>query len=175
MRRYTLFAAAACVALLGMAALARADEKPQRATSDLDFINEAATGGMAEVKFGQLAMERAASPEVRKFGEKMVHDHTLANKQLASLIKQKGLAMPAKELSPKERDVYDRLSKLRGAAFDRAYIKDMVQDHKQDVALFESVANRGKDADVRAFAMKTLPTLREHLEQAEKLAGRSGR
>jgi putative membrane protein len=170
MRCKTLFTAAAFAACFGLVAAARADEK-RIATSDREFVTEAADGGMAEVKLGELAQTQAANPEVRKFGEKIVEDHTMANKQLMDLLKTKGMPMPAKELSKKSQHTYDRLSRLKGPEFDRAYLKDMVEDHRQDITLFESVAKNGKDADLRAFAMKTLPTLREHYQKARELAG----
>jgi putative membrane protein len=169
MMRRNLLCAAAAVACLGVCSLARADEK-RNAMSDQDFIKEASAGGMAEVKLGQLAQEKAGNAEVRKLGEKLAEDHTIANKELASLLRKKGLAEPSRDLPRKMQATYDRLSQLKGAEFDRAYIKDMIEDHRQDIALFESMSKTGKDADLRAFAMKTLPTLREHYQKAQDLA-----
>jgi putative membrane protein len=169
MRRKTLYTAAALAACFGLAVAARADEK--RIATDREFVTEAADGGMAEVKLGELAQTQAANPEVRKLGEKIVEDHTMANKQLMTLLRTKGMPMPTKELSKKSQETYDRLSRLKGPEFDRAYLKNMVEDHRQDITLFESVAKNGKDADLRAFAMKTLPTLREHYQKARELAG----
>lgn len=172
MRRKLFCTAATLTACLSFVALARADEK-RTPVSDRDFVTEAAGGGMAEVKLGELAKERAGSAEVRKFGERMVEDHTRANQELTALLRKKGMDMPTKEMPKKAQECYDRLSQLKGAEFDKAYIKDMVKDHREDVALFESMSKSGKDADLRAFAIKTLPTLREHYQLAQKLAGES--
>jgi putative membrane protein len=95
----------------------------------------------------------------------MVDDHSKANDELKSIAASKGITLPT-SLSAKEQATYDRLTKLSGAEFDRAYMKDMVEDHVKDVAMFEKEAKNGKDADVKAFADKTLPTLREHLQMA---------
>jgi len=172
MRRKLFCTAATLTACLGLVALARAEEK-RGVPSDRDFITEAATGGMAEVKLGELAKERAGSAEVRKFGERMVEDHTRANEQLMALLKKKGMDVPTKEMPKKAQACYDKLSQLKGAEFDKAYIKDMLEDHRKDVAMFESMAKSGKDADLRAFAIKTLPTLRDHYQKIRELAGES--
>jgi putative membrane protein len=172
MRSKLFCTAATLTACFGLVALARADEK-RTPVSDREFVTEAAGGGMAEVKLGELAKERAANPRVRKFGERMIDDHTRANQELMALLRKKGMDVPAKEMPKKAQECFDRLSQLKGAEFDQAYIKDMLKDHREDVALFESMTKNGKDADLRAFAIKTLPTLREHYQLAQKLAGES--
>jgi putative membrane protein len=171
MTRKTLWTAAGLAACFCLAAMARADA-PKKITNDREFVQEAAAGGMAEVKLGQLAQTNAGSAEVRKFGASMVEDHGRANKELMALLEKKGMAVPGRELPKPMQECYDRLSRLKGAEFDREYIKDMLKDHKEDVALFESFAKSGQDADIRAFAIKTLPTLREHLQKVEDLAAK---
>src|SRR5579863_3885130 len=110
-------------------ALLHADE-PASASSadDRAFVNKAATGGMAEVKLGQLAVEKAASPTVKAFGQKMVDDHSKANDQLRLIAEKKELPMPT-ALPVEEAQLYDRLARLEGADFDKAYMDAMVQDH----------------------------------------------
>jgi putative membrane protein len=156
-----------CVALAGFG-VAQQREKGKAALSDKDFINEVASGGMAEVKLGQLATERAGSEEVRNFGKRMVADHSAANKDFLALLQKKGMTAP-KEMTRKQQELFDRLSKLRGAEFDRAYMAAMVEDHKEDVAHFEGTARDGSDPDLKAWASKTLPTLKEHLKLAEDI------
>jgi putative membrane protein len=135
--------------------------------SDETFMTKAALGGMAEVELGKLAVEKAASDEVKKFGQRMVDDHSKANDDLKTLAQNKKITLPA-DMDPKEKALRDRLSKLSGAAFDRAYMQAMLADHRQDVAEFRKEANSGKDPDVKAFAAKTLPTLEEHLKMAQQ-------
>ncbi len=144
----------------GGAALSDADKK---------FINDAASGGLAEVEMGRLATKNGQSAEVKKFGQRMIDDHTKANNELSQLASSKGIT-PPKEPNSEQKSTMDRLSKLKGEAFDRAYMDDMVKDHTKDVAEFEKEANQGGDNDVKAFASKTLPTLQEHLRMAQSIA-----
>ena len=147
------------------------------ASSDRKFMEKAAQGGMAEVKLGQLATQKAGSDQVKQFGQRMVDDHSKANDQLKQLASSKGVKLPT-ELDKSTQREYDKLSKLSGADFDREYMKHMVSDHKKDVSDFKSEANKAKDADVKQFASSTLPTLEEHLnlaQSAEQAAKNEGR
>jgi putative membrane protein len=119
------------------------------------------------VRLGQLAATKASNPAVRQFGQRMVQDHTKANKQLMSVLAGESIRPPQVMLD-KDRETFNRLAKLFGAEFDKAYMKHMVEDHKHDVAAFEKEAKNGKDAKVKAFAEETLPTLKEHLKMAQK-------
>ncbi|CAN5623737.1 hypothetical protein BH10ACI3_BH10ACI3_16410 [soil metagenome] len=127
-----------------------------------DFLKSAAQGGQAEVELGKLVATKAASPEVKKFGQMMIADHTKANTELKALAAKKSVAIPA-DLGSHQSTI-DRLGKLSGADFDKAYVDDMVSDHEGDVAEFERQAANSPDADVKAFAAKTLPVLKKHLE-----------
>lgn len=139
--------------------------------ADKKFMMEAADGGMAEVALGQLATQNGASDEVKQFGQHMVDDHSKANDELKTLASQKGVMLPM-EVSARHKKEMDRLSNLSGAAFDKAYMSLMVQDHVKDVAAFDRQAHHAKDADLRAWAAKTLPTLREHLQMARDINGK---
>jgi putative membrane protein len=137
--------------------------------SDKKFVREAAQGGMAEVEMGKLATEKASNPEVKKFGQRMVDDHTKAGDQLKEVASSKGISVPDK-LSAKDEATKLRLSKLSGEQFDKAYMSDMVKDHTQDVADFQRESSSGMDPDVKNFASQTLPTLKDHLRQAKEIA-----
>ncbi|MEO8936089.1 MAG: DUF4142 domain-containing protein [Burkholderiaceae bacterium] len=133
---------------------------------DRKFVENAAIGGMTEVKMGQLAQEKGTSQAVKDFGAKMVTDHTKANEELTKVAAAKGVTVPGTIDKPHQRDI-DKLAKKSGADFDKAYVKDMVSDHKTDVSDFQKEAKSGKDSDIQAFAGKTLPTLQEHLQMIE--------
>lgn len=160
MRRFTtsLLLAASLV----LPALARADTVAQE---DKDFMNEAAQGGMAEVKLGELAKTKAENAAVKSFGERMVTDHTKVNDEMKTLATKKGVTLPT-DLSSEDQKLYDDLSKKSGADFDKAYIDAMVKDHDQDVAAFEKTEKATKDKDLKAFINKTLPTLKTHDKMA---------
>ena len=136
-------------------------------SGDADFIQKAAHGGLAEVELGLLAQYRGASDAVRKFGRRMVHDHSDANLELRQLASSKSIMVP-QSLDEKDAAERDRLSKLSGREFDAAYMREMLKDHEEDVSEFQSTATKAQDPDVRAFAAKTLPTLQEHLRMAEQ-------
>jgi len=137
---------------------------------DHTFMTKAAQGGLAEVQLGQLAQQNGQSQEVKDFGQRMVTDHTKANDQLKQVASQQGVNLPTSP-SAKDKAEYDRLSKLQGEAFDKAYSKMMVSDHKKDVSEFKREADSGSDPQVKNFASETLPVLQEHLQMAEKMNG----
>jgi len=134
--------------------------------SDRKFLESAAKDGLAEVELGQLASQRAESPEVKQFGQRMVQDHGKANDQLKQLAQSKGLDVPT-ETDKSHQKKMEKLQKLSGAQFDKQYMDDMVKDHKKDVKEFQKQAKSAKDADVKNFAAQTAPTLQEHLQMAE--------
>jgi len=138
-------------------------------TKDHNFMMKAAQGGMAEVELGQLAQQNGGSQEVKDFGQRMVTDHSKANDELKQLASQEGVALPT-NLDAKDKATKERLSKLHGAAFDKAYMHDMVTDHKMDIAEFKHEAGTGNNQAVKDWASKTLPTLESHLSEAEKVA-----
>jgi putative membrane protein len=137
--------------------------------ADQKFIREAAQGGLAEVELGKLAVEKSSSESVKKFGQRMVDDHSKANDELKKVAEDKGVTLP-ESLSPKDEMLKERLSKLSGSSFDTTYMENMVKDHKKDVADFQHESKNGKDPDVKQFAAKTLPTLDSHLREAERIA-----
>jgi putative membrane protein len=139
------------------------------ATPDHHFASAAAAGGAAEVKFGKLAEEKASDPAVKAFGKRMVDDHSKAGEQLKEVAQSENMSLPS-NMKAQDRAQYERLSKLSGAEFDRAYMQMMVKDHEEDVAEFKKEAASGKNAALKNFAAQTLPTLEEHLKQARDLA-----
>jgi len=136
--------------------------------ADSKFVHEAAAGGMAEVALGKLAADKATSPDVKQFGQRMADDHGKANDELKALAAQKGITLPA-DVDPAAKATEARLSKLSGAAFDKAYMQDMVKDHDKDVAAFKHASTAAADADLKSWAAKTLPTLQDHQQQAKSI------
>jgi putative membrane protein len=127
------------------------------------FMTDAASGGMAEVELGKMASTKAQNAEVKKFAQMMVTDHGKANDELKALAAKKNVTLPTAPIA-KHQSVIQKLQGLSGAQFDEAYVEDMVEDHEKDVAEFEKQSQSNPDADVKAFAAKTLPTLKKHLE-----------
>jgi putative membrane protein len=140
---------------------------------DAKFYRDAAEGGMAEVAMGNLAQQKAQSPSVKEFGAQMVKDHSAANEKLKALAQSKNITLPANP-SVAEMEAKSKLEVLSGQSFDKSYIKGMIQDHEEDIAVFKKEAVSGHDPDARAFASATLPTLEAHLKKIQAIAASAG-
>ncbi|MCW2238659.1 DUF4142 domain-containing protein [Azospirillum canadense] len=165
MRRTLMLASA--LAALAVATPSLAQQRGSLDKADRTFVEKAASGGLAEVEMGQMAQQKAQNDQVRQFGQRMVDDHSRANQQLQQIAANNNITLPSGPDS-KHRTKSQEMQKLSGARFDRAYMQDMVQDHRQDIALFEKEAKQGKNADLKQFAEQTLPTLREHYDLAKR-------
>jgi putative membrane protein len=144
------------------------DQQTQTKIDEKRFVKDALLGGMTEVELGKVALEKASSDPVKQFAQKMIDDHSKANEDLKQLASKENINVPD-SLDSKHQSRVEKLSKLSGADFDRAYIKDQLKDHQQDVQEFQQEAQRGSDPDVKSFASKTLPVLEEHLSMAKDL------
>ena len=129
--------------------------------ADKSFIEKAAKAGMKEVDISRVAVERTSDPRVRAFAEMLVADHSGANDALATIAASKGVHLPAKDV-----DGAEKWTKKSGKDFDEDYVEKMVSAHKEAVELFEKEADKGEDAETKAFARATLPKLQHHLEVA---------
>jgi putative membrane protein len=136
--------------------------------ADQTFVMKAAQGGIAEVELGQLAAQKASDQEVKDFANRMVQDHQKANDQLKQVAQQENVPVPT-EPNAAEKAIKNRLEKLSGASFDKAYMRHMVQDHTKDVSEFQKESTAAKDDNVKQFASQTLPTLQDHLKQAKQI------
>ena len=137
---------------------------------DREFLMDVAMDGLMEVELGRIAAQQGSSDAIKQFGQRMVDDHSKANTELTTLASSKGITLPT-SIDDKHRGEITKLSAMSGADFDRAYAKMMLKAHEKDVSEFEKESNRGGDADIKAFAAKTLPTLQEHLQMARALPG----
>jgi putative membrane protein len=171
MRRMTVTAATGLgLTLALLAAQATTAQQSAGPVTDNEFVAKAAIGGSTEVALGKLALRQASSQDVKTFAQQMVTDHTAANKELLTLAGQKQIPVP-RAIDAKHQEAVDKLGKLQGAEFDKAYAHQMVLDHKETVALFQSQADSGQDADLKGLATKLLPKLKHHLQMARNLAG----
>ncbi len=166
MMRPILFA----VVALAFAGAAQAATTQTLDKNDRKFLDEAATGNLAEVQMGALAQQRASSPDIKQFGERMITDHTKVNDQVKSLAQQKGVTLPTQVTSDEQKEI-EKLTGLTGPAFDKEYINRMVKMHEKDVSNFKSRSTKAKDPDVKNLANQVLPTLQQHLDLAKSLQG----
>jgi putative membrane protein len=142
--------------------------KTQVAAEDLQFMKDAARGGIAEVKMGELGQSNGESQPVKDFSQRLVTDHSKANEELKQLAMKKGVTLPD-AMNEQQKTMIQHLSSLKGREFDAAFKQHAVEDHQKDVEKFKTASEKAKDADLKAFAAKTLPTLQQHLELAKQL------
>ena len=152
-------------------AAAQAQVNPTLSTTDATFMTTAARGGMAEVQMGQLAERNGRSAAVKRFGQQMVSHHGQSNREMMALAQRKQITPPS-GMGAEHQRIHDDLAKLRGGAFDRAYAQAMVQDHQEDLRVYQAEAQNGTDPDVKAFAARQVPILQEHLRMAQRLPQR---
>ena len=172
------YAQAASGQTSGTSATAQRPSEPVTRLDSREFVNRMALAGMAEVELGKLASERAMDADVKAFAQTMVRDHSRADDELARIAKQLDIPVPT-QLDPIHRELADRLSKLKGAEFDREYMSAMVKGHEDVAGLLRSYTSasrpigtsgraRGEQA-LMEWAMKTMPIVERHLERARQI------
>ena len=151
---------------VALAVAAAAANAGAQSAADQAFVTKLAGVAMAEVELGKLAKDKASSREVKAFADRMIDDHTKAGDELKGIAQRKNFAWPA-ALPPDAVALKDKLSKLNGAAFDRAYIDEMVKGHTAVLAEVKKEAQSGSDPDVKAWATKASSSVQAHLTHAQ--------
>ncbi|HVC29643.1 MAG TPA: DUF4142 domain-containing protein [Steroidobacteraceae bacterium] len=159
-----LSAAALAAAIFAMPLALAAGAKVTRADA---FMKKAIQGNLAEIKEGQLAQRKGVSAGVRRFGEVLAHDHSMANQQAMTAASSMGVTPPA-EPNSKQQSMYRHLAALSGRRFDKAFVKAEVKDHKKDIAEYKKEA-RATNSPASNYASTSLPVLHKHLRLAEAL------
>jgi putative membrane protein len=167
---------AACAVGFVVAALPAGDQKidDKSPLTEAQFVMKAASSGMHEVELGKLGVGNAAHPDVKKFAERMVTDHSKALDGLRVAAKTANIPLPEK-MTPEHQKEIDRFRTLKGADFDKAYMSHMVKDHEMGEALYSKAAKDLRDPGLKGFAEKTLPTVQEHLKHARQLNEKLGK
>jgi putative membrane protein len=142
--------------------------------TDLEFAKKVAAGGQAEVELAKLAQQKATSEDVKSLASRLETDHMKANDELKKIASQKSWTLPT-EPTAEQKAKKAKLEKLSGAAFDKEYADTMVTNHRNNIPVFEREASRGADADLKQWASSIVPTLKEHLDMAQKAQKSLGR
>lgn len=137
---------------------------------DQNFAQQAASSDQFEIQSSQLALQKSRSPRVRAFAQQMIDDHSATTAKLSALARDKGMNVQG-TLDPQQQQMLATLGGT-GRGFDRAYMRDQVVGHTAAVSAFQTEASSGSDPDIHGFAQQTLPTIQEHLQEANRLAGR---
>ncbi|MBX9622543.1 MAG: DUF4142 domain-containing protein [Gemmataceae bacterium] len=179
MRHLFRLSACACALGLGVTALSADDTDPPagkgkfKTVTDAEFVKMAASGGMFEVKSSEVAKDQSRSADVKKFAEQMITDHTKANKELMAAAKKAGVEVPTK-LTDEHAKLLDKVKGARGSDFDKTYWMTQKTSHEEAVALFEAASKSLKNEELKAFATKTLPVVKEHYDHLKQHAGGAG-
>jgi putative membrane protein len=136
--------------------------------ADQAFLRMAAESDMTEAHIGQMAEAQASRSQVKDFAQKLTHDHTSAYEQLTALGAKTGGSVPA-GIDARKIPAVVQLTKLKGTRFDHQFAQDEVRNHEKAIAAFKREAEHGQNADVKAYANKMIPTLEDHLHQAQAL------
>lgn len=144
-------------------------QSPQSGMMDKAFVAKALQGGLTEVQLGQLTLQKSQNQQVKEFAQKMVDDHTRLGEQMKPVAQQLGVKVPD-EPSKKDRQLIEKMQSLSGSAYDQAYLKDMVKDHKQDLSEFQAEASNGQDPNVKDAAAQGSKVIAQHLQMAQQLA-----
>jgi putative membrane protein len=147
---------------------------PRFTTAERMFASAAAANSLYEVEASRLALARAANPQVKAYAQMVVDQLTQANHELAALMRAKGMT-PPRGLAADKLTKLHRLTELNEANFDKGYVRSVgIDDHQADVARFERASREANDHELKAWIGKVLPTLRGHLEAAQKTAAALG-
>lgn len=172
--RKLLSTATIVATVLFLPTLVSAQDATTLQAADMDFVKQATAAGMAEVDLGKLGAAKATDPSVKQFAQRMVDDHSKANEQLTKILADKKVGVP-KDMPADAASTKDQLGSLSGADFDSAFMTRMISDHENAVALFDKESKDGQDAQLKQFAGQTLPTIQDHLTQAQQIQSSLGK
>lgn len=136
---------------------------------DAKFIRKAAEGNNAEIQMGQMVAQRTRDPQVRAYAEKLVRDHRQANRELRRIAETRGIELPDRPSKTDERSMR-HVENMSGRQLDRQAVDHWVADHRKDIKEYDAAARRARDPQVKQYAISSLPTLRDHLSNAEALS-----
>jgi putative membrane protein len=158
--------AVAALLIFASGAFAKKHQSANRMGVDTGFAATAAEGNIAEIHMADLAMTKTSNPDVKNMAQRFEADHSKANERLKQIAAKQNFTLPTK-MNAKDQAEYDKLSKLSGREFDKAYAHESIKDHKATISDFRREASHGTDPELKQFASDTLPTLEHHLQLAE--------
>ena len=152
-----------CLAAIG------ADKKASVGASDEKFLKAAADNSFAEAELARLGVQKAASAEVKELAQMLVTDQGNLNESIKALAESKAVMLSA-VIEPSGATAFRALERFTGKPFDDAFLSRMQSMESKTIDAFEKASKKAEDGDVKSFAEKTLPTLRNHLDRLDKLA-----
>lgn len=164
-----IIAGLSCCAFCCLPVFGQASSKMSGAMgNDQAFIDFAAQTDMLEAHLGQMAQDQASKADVKSYGQTLVTDHTNDYNQLTAAATKAGDTVP-KGIDAEGNRMIRSLEHLKGARFDRAYLRDMVRGHEAAIKKYNDEIKNGKSDDIKSYAQQALPTLQKHLTDAKAL------
>lgn len=164
-----ILSAVCCVAICSAPALAQMKSAKGPAMSDQKFVDFAAQTDMVEANLGQLADSAASSQQVKDYAQMLVTDHTNDFNQLYGIANQASLTMPSAIDTPSNKMMIAPFQKVKGAAFDKKYVHEMIAGHTKAIAIYKKEAADAENPALKAYAEQTVPALQKHLDEAKTL------
>lgn len=167
MKKFLMLSASALLMSSAFSGAVMADD----AQDNQDFAKKAAVANMFEIKTSELALQRSKNPSVKDFAQTMITDHTKAGEEMKAALSKstiKDTALP-KDLDEAHQKKFDELKNAEAKDFDERYADIQEDAHDEAVSLFKDYAEDGKDANLKEFAAKTLPTLESHKTHVDML------
>ena len=146
-------------------------QDPASVSQPQQFVDMATPSNMFEIESSKVALEKATKPEVKAFAQHMIDDHSKIGEEMKVVADAEGMKMPT-ALDDKQQAQVDKLSGSTGDSFEQAYLADQLAGHEDAVALFTSYSTNGAPGALKEFATKTLPIIKEHLDEVKKLTGK---
>ena len=140
-------------------------------TDDRAFLTEVAQNGILEIALGRLALQKGKGADVKRFAQRVVTDHTKVGNEVKKIATAKNITLPT-DMTDAQKSTVTRLTALSAAEFDREFMTLMSESHDRSVTKFQEISRNGTDAEIKAFATKTLPTLEEHQKMAHEIHGK---
>ncbi|MBV9657667.1 MAG: DUF4142 domain-containing protein [Verrucomicrobia bacterium] len=155
------------VGALGWQPVAQAESAGGLTAQEKAFVKEAGGGNAAEVQLAQLALKNSQNSDVKDFAQMMIKDHSQANTDLGKIAEQHKITPFPPEVPAKEKAFYDKVVKMTGADFDKAYVDHAVEDHTKDAAAYKKAQGEVKDPMLKQYVDKVTPIVEHHLEMAK--------
>ena len=166
MKSFTSLATLALAAALATPVYA---QQKNAADADAKAMKNLAEANLAEIEAGKLASQKAESPEVKQFGQRMVDDHTKMLDDLKKLAEAKNVQLPTQPKSSDQKKL-KKLQGMSGEKFDREYMSEMVKDHKKDMKETAGIAKKAKDTEFKSAVQEAHDKIADHLQNAEQVA-----
>jgi len=142
-------------------------------SADMPFLREAASANLMEIRLGQLAQSKGSNEAVKQFGQRMASDHTNLENQVAGVVSSSGQSF-SPTMDTRHVLQVNRLERMSGADFDRAYMSLMIRAHQRDVNNFQTQSQSAQSPQVRTLATNSLPVLQQHLSLAAQVGSQVG-